>query len=979
MHRCARCLSFASLLMTIAGSGCGGSDDKPRPDATAPVDTGVGGSNVDGPASADRMSGDAPATDGPAPDGAVATGMVQGRLFVAGTAMPIAGGTVRAPGGLSATSDAQGAFQLPAVPAGTVVLQASGPSLSPTVKPVSVTASQPSYVELFLSPADAQGAINAQSGGEIKSGTSGARAQFAPNSLVDRDGNMVQGMVQVSLSSIDPSRPEELRAFPGAFRAIRTDAQEVAIETFGPMEISVTKDGQRLDLMSGTSAEIAFPIYDPAAPATIELWSLNETTGVWKEEGLAYRTEDDQGHPIYRARIGHMSWWNPDRPIERTCVRTCVTSNGAPVPGATVTGLGVGYGYEVTGFTGSDGCVSLRVQRNRQVTLRAAALGGVSAPVLAQAPASPEPADPAACTVVSSLSLADRPADGCPAGLTRCGERCVDLAGNPDNCGACGTVCGDDVGPDRSSCVMGVCACSSNQITCNGACVDPSSDRWNCGGCSATGPSGAAGLCEGQGCCGETGLTACPVQGRFLCTNTSTDSSHCGSCDTSCSTGQECKNGACTAIVCPAGQTLCGSRCIEGLCGKTCDEGQTCSAGACQAIVCADPLKLCGNTCVDTRSDARNCGSCDNACPNEGAVCTGGTCGCAAGSAACAIGSEVTACVNLASDRYNCGTCGNICPQGTICSGGQCNSVSCPQGQILCGDRCVDVKTDATNCGGCSGSGGGGDGMAVQVCDTAACQCPSGYVVCAYGERYTCVNPATDDRNCGECGVACDSGTRCISGSCQTITCPQGSTLCNGQCVAGSSCGQDCTADGGGQVCVGGSCQCPAGWQLCEGVERSACRDTSSDSRNCGGCNKVCGNGLECREGQCQAVSCPAGQIWCGSCVDPNTDPGNCGGCTPSPRAGLGCGGAGCCEKYGLVGCGFEGTNSYACTTLSSDAYNCGSCRNVCPDDQVCREGQCQALVCPVGQAACNHECVLGTTCGKVCYDGQSCSAGTCQ
>jgi hypothetical protein len=982
-------LRHAGVLVLIGAVwGCGGGESKLPDGSSPPPDTGTGGApGNDGPPAADGPSTDGPTSDGPTGDTPVAQGGVQGRVFVAGTGMPVVGATVRTPGGMTATTDAQGIFGLTAVAEGTVVLQAQKASLATTFKPVKVLGGMNSYVEMFLPPIDAQGTVNVQSGGEVRSGSNGARALFPANSLVDSAGNMVQGDVTVTLSSVNPANVEERRAFPGEFRAIRTNSTEVAIETYGPMEISATKDGQPLDLKLGMSAEIAFPIYDPAAPATIELWSLNEETGVWKEEGTAYRTQDADGNPIYQARIGHMSWWNPDKPIERTCIRTCVTQNDQPVRGAMVSALGVGYGYEANAYTGDDGCTSLRVRRGRQVTLHAAAMGGVSPSILVSAPDVAESSDPSACMVVQTLVLAPRPADGCPGGMTKCGDHCVDLINSPNNCGSCDTRCGAETGPDDSTCVMGVCRCASNQVNCNGRCTDPSSDRLNCGGCAASAPVGSSEGCREAACCTSQGLTACPFQGGgegYYCIDPTNDRYNCGGCGTRCADGQECKQSACAAIVCPTGQTLCENRCIQGPCGRTCEDGQMCSAGSCTAIVCPASLQVCNNSCVDFQRDPRNCGECNRACEQQGAVCNAGTCGCGPGTSECAVGSELTACVNLQADRYNCGICGRVCPSGTSCSAGQCQSIQCPQGQILCGSRCVDVSRDSQHCGGCSATGDSGPDGGTQppTCVPGQCACTSGRQECPRGEGAACYDLQNDDQNCGDCGNVCESGETCREGACVTITCPQGSVLCGDRCVVGSKCGVNCNESGDGTMCVAGTCQCPQGTQLCQGGEGKECTDVTSDNRNCGGCGVQCQSGFECRQSQCQTIVCPEGRIWCGSaCVDTQTDPQNCGGCTPSyGDAGLGCSGEGCCMAYGLASCPIPDSQFFFCTSLSGDPYNCGSCGNACPGNDICREGQCMALTCPTGQVACHRKCVFGTTCGTRC-DGetQTCNAGTCQ
>src|SRR6202008_1408413 len=46
------------------------------------------------------------------------------------------------------------------------------------------------------------------------------------------------------------------------------------------------------------------------APATIALWSFDETTGLWKEEGTATKTGSN-----YIALVHHFSYWNCDMPF----------------------------------------------------------------------------------------------------------------------------------------------------------------------------------------------------------------------------------------------------------------------------------------------------------------------------------------------------------------------------------------------------------------------------------------------------------------------------------------------------------------------------------------------------------------------------------------------------------------------------------------------------------------------------------------
>jgi hypothetical protein len=54
----------------------------------------------------------------------------------------------------------------------------------------------------------------------------------------------------------------------------------------------------------------------------------------------------------------------------------------------------------------------------------------------------------------------------CDTGFDICGDACVDLQTDPDNCGECGETCSGG-----AECVAGECACPSGQKNCNGTCI----------------------------------------------------------------------------------------------------------------------------------------------------------------------------------------------------------------------------------------------------------------------------------------------------------------------------------------------------------------------------------------------------------------------------------------------------------------------------------------------------------------------------
>lgn len=129
----------------------------------------------------------------------------------------------------------------------------------------------------------------------------------------------------------------------------------------------------------------------------------------------------------------------------------------------------------------------------------------------------------------------------CPAGQSDCGGRCVALASDAANCGACGHAVGA-----LERCALSVAVCRAGIATCGGACTDLARDPGHCGACDQA-CSGATPYCATAGgvtACAATcpgGLVAC----GFSCVDPQTDPYDCGACGHVCAAGETCREGAC--------------------------------------------------------------------------------------------------------------------------------------------------------------------------------------------------------------------------------------------------------------------------------------------------------------------------------------------------------------------------------------------------------------------------------------------------
>ncbi len=178
-------------------------------------------------------------------------------------------------------------------------------------------------------------------------GSDGAKVSLTPN-FIDSQGNQVNvsSGVSLTITPVDVSTPVGVAAFPGDFAGIaQGQANPTPIISYGTVEYQFTRnsDGAVLQLANGQTADIQIPIYvtthqDGTAIAvgdTIPLWSLDEKTGIWMQEGsgtVVASTASPTGLAL-SATVSHFTWWNCD--VSMNSARATVTVN-APEAGTAI-------------------------------------------------------------------------------------------------------------------------------------------------------------------------------------------------------------------------------------------------------------------------------------------------------------------------------------------------------------------------------------------------------------------------------------------------------------------------------------------------------------------------------------------------------------------------------------------------------------------------------------------------------------------
>jgi Right handed beta helix region/Protein of unknown function (DUF1565) len=240
----------------------------------------------------------------------------------AGVVMP-AGGAASAPG-VRTDAAGEGGFDAPL--ARRTVVRFSKAGYAETWKQVSLeTGSTGALARATMLPREPAQSFDAGVGGTLD-GKDGARVVVPAGALVDAaTGAAVSGMVDLAMTPVDVSG-DGLRAFPGSFAGTDAAGATGLLASYGTTEFAFSQGGRRLNLAAGQTASIDLPIYTPLhSPGvavvvgdTIPLWSLDETSGIWKQEGTGtvVASATSPTGLAMRATVAHFSWWNCDVSVD---------------------------------------------------------------------------------------------------------------------------------------------------------------------------------------------------------------------------------------------------------------------------------------------------------------------------------------------------------------------------------------------------------------------------------------------------------------------------------------------------------------------------------------------------------------------------------------------------------------------------------------------------------------------------------------
>src|SRR6187401_90626 len=315
-------------------------------------------------------------TDNPTPGGGTGSvvnptpvqGNVTGKV-IDNNNNAVAGATVKA-GSNTTTTDSRGLFRFNNIQLDkySAVITVEKTGFFKGYRVFSASANNTNFVQLKLVPKTLIGSIDAAAGGSVSLPDNSKITLPASGVVVRSNSQSYTGSVKVYAAAIDPASADISQIVPGSVQGTDANNYRVVLTSFGMLAVELEgSNGEQLQIATGKTAKIRFTIPSSlrsTAPATIPLWSVDETTGLWKQEGNATKGTD-----YYEGDVSHFSFWNCDVSIPTIFLELNLKTVEGSLPFTPVKITRVNSGGASYGYNDSTGHVGGLVPKNEPLLL----------------------------------------------------------------------------------------------------------------------------------------------------------------------------------------------------------------------------------------------------------------------------------------------------------------------------------------------------------------------------------------------------------------------------------------------------------------------------------------------------------------------------------------------------------------------------------------------------------------------------------
>ncbi len=236
------------------------------------------------------------------------------------------------------------------------------------IRTFSAAEASSNFVRIKLIPKILTGSVDASTGGATTLANGSLITLEANSAVIKSTGQSYNGNINIYAAAIDPTSNDIAEIIPGSFQGTDENNYRVLLKSYGMLGVQLeSESGEPLQITTGKNATLRFAI--PAsllneAPATIPLWSLDETNGLWKQEGSATKTAG-----YYEGNVGHFSFWNIDMPNVSVNIDVSINTQHGPLQNALVKITKISNGSFSYDYSNSSGHVSGFVFANEPLLL----------------------------------------------------------------------------------------------------------------------------------------------------------------------------------------------------------------------------------------------------------------------------------------------------------------------------------------------------------------------------------------------------------------------------------------------------------------------------------------------------------------------------------------------------------------------------------------------------------------------------------